>query len=191
MTQGSSPGTSEISNATTRAGAAAAASLPPLIAERCLRTQFISEMVAPLFSSALLMPCLSARVTPLGWHGEQRRAAARNKAEHEIVFGQALHARKNAFGRLPPCGVRNGMARLDHLQCGDKGRRDRNASRPGLREVPSNDPQPPWPWPRRPCPRQRRSCGRPEVGADAPGGIFLGRPRLRQPRTCREEVCED
>ena len=64
ITQGSSPGTSEIMRLTTRAGAAAAASLPPLIADKCRRTQFISEMVAPLFNSALLMPCLSASVTP-------------------------------------------------------------------------------------------------------------------------------
>src|SRR5271166_3130028 len=64
ITLGSSPGTSEISKATTRAGAAAAANLPPLIADRCLRTQFISEIAAPLFSKALLIPCLSARVMP-------------------------------------------------------------------------------------------------------------------------------
>ena len=64
ITQGSSPGTSEIMRVTTRAGAAAAASLPPLIADKCRRTQFISEMVAPLFKRALLMPCLSASVTP-------------------------------------------------------------------------------------------------------------------------------
>jgi hypothetical protein len=43
----SSPGTSEIASVTTRAGAAARARRPPLIAERCLRTQLISAMLAP------------------------------------------------------------------------------------------------------------------------------------------------
>ena len=64
ITDGSSPGTSEIISATTLAGAAASASRPPLMAERCLRTAFISPMVAPLFSSALLTACLSASVKP-------------------------------------------------------------------------------------------------------------------------------
>ncbi len=64
MTAGSSPGTSEIASVTTRAGAAAAASRPPLIAERCLRRQFISAMLAPLRSSALVTARLSSRVSP-------------------------------------------------------------------------------------------------------------------------------
>ncbi len=64
ITAGSSPGTSLIASVTTRAGLAAAASLPPLMAERCLRTQFISEMFAPQASSARLIACLSASVSP-------------------------------------------------------------------------------------------------------------------------------
>ena len=64
MIEGSSPGTSEIISATTLAGDAAAASLPPLIAERCFRTVFISLMVAPDLSSALFTACLSSRLTP-------------------------------------------------------------------------------------------------------------------------------
>ena len=64
MTDGSSPGTSLISSVTTRAGAQAAAKRPPLIADRCLRTQFISEIVAPLLSNSLLIRCLSASSKP-------------------------------------------------------------------------------------------------------------------------------
>ena len=64
ITAGSSPGTSLMASVTTRAGAHAAASLPPLIADRCLRTQFISSMAAPLASSARLIACLSCRVSP-------------------------------------------------------------------------------------------------------------------------------
>ena len=35
-----------------------------MIADRCFLTQFISSIAAPLFSSALLIACFSARVTP-------------------------------------------------------------------------------------------------------------------------------
>ncbi len=63
ITERSSPGTSEMMSVTTRAGAAEMASLPPLIAERCLRTAFISSMRAPLLSNARVIACLSASVT--------------------------------------------------------------------------------------------------------------------------------
>src|SRR5476649_708770 len=52
MTPGSSLGTSEISHDRTCAGCAAIARRPPLIADRCLRTVFISPMCAPDFSNA-------------------------------------------------------------------------------------------------------------------------------------------
>ncbi len=63
MTDRSSPGTSEITRLTTAAPPAASASLPPLIADRCLRTQLISRIVAPLFSNSRVSCCLSASVT--------------------------------------------------------------------------------------------------------------------------------
>ena len=47
--------------------------------------------------------------------GEQRRAAAGNEAQHEIVGGQALHAFENAQRRLFPRGVRHGMGGFDDL----------------------------------------------------------------------------
>ena len=53
MCVGSSPVTSEMMSATTGARLAAA-SRPPAIAERCLRTVLISWMSAPLFSSWLV-----------------------------------------------------------------------------------------------------------------------------------------
>src|SRR6266404_3713368 len=62
MTAGSSPGTSEIASVTMRAGAAAAASLPPLMAERCFLTVLISVIVAPERRSARVTACLSASV---------------------------------------------------------------------------------------------------------------------------------
>ncbi len=64
MMERSSPGTSEIASATTRAGAAATARRPPLIADKCFRTVFISAICAPHFSKARLTACLSASVIP-------------------------------------------------------------------------------------------------------------------------------
>jgi hypothetical protein len=64
ITDGSSPGTSEMINDTTLAGAAATANRPPLIAERRLRAQLISWMLAPLLRSALFKACLSSNLIP-------------------------------------------------------------------------------------------------------------------------------
>ena len=64
ITAGSSPGTSEIRRLTTRAGWQAAPRRPPLMAERCLRTQLISSMAAPERSSAPVIACLSASSIP-------------------------------------------------------------------------------------------------------------------------------
>jgi hypothetical protein len=83
MSTGWSPGTSEISRFTTRAGWQAAARRPPLIAERWRRTQFISEIVAPDLSSALVDRLLVV----------QAEALARQ--------GQAAPSRRRKSGRAP------------------------------------------------------------------------------------------
>ena len=67
---------------TTRAGAAAAARRPPLIADIALRTAFISWIGAPERSSALFTACLSLERQPLGRQRQQRRGAARDQAHH-------------------------------------------------------------------------------------------------------------
>ena len=64
MIDGSSPGTSLMVSVTTCAGAQAAASRPPLMRDRCLRTQFISVMLAPESSSSRLMRCFSCSPRP-------------------------------------------------------------------------------------------------------------------------------
>ena len=64
MVAGSSPATSDMASVASCAGAAAAASRPPLIAERCLRTVLISWMSAPAASRARFTACLSASVRP-------------------------------------------------------------------------------------------------------------------------------
>src|SRR5713101_2209262 len=72
ITAGSSPGTSEIARVRMRAGAAAAARRPPLIAERCFRTVLISPIVAPARSTPRGAACLSTSVGP--GSGNFRRA---------------------------------------------------------------------------------------------------------------------
>ena len=64
MAAGSSPGTSEMMRVHSRAGSAAWASRPPLMAESWRRSTFISLMVAPLASRMRLSACLSASVMP-------------------------------------------------------------------------------------------------------------------------------
>ena len=78
---------------------AAAARRPPLMAERCFRTVFISPMVAPEASSARFTACLSASVKPVGGKRQQRRAAAGDEAEHEIVRPGALRQRRECAAR--------------------------------------------------------------------------------------------
>jgi len=53
-----------MSSDTTRAGHACIASRPPLIADRCLRTVFISAIVAPRSSSACVIACFCASEMP-------------------------------------------------------------------------------------------------------------------------------
>jgi hypothetical protein len=63
------PTTSDRMRLTTVAGRARRASWPPLSAERCLRTAFVSTMVAPQRRSAPVIACLSASETPPAGRG--------------------------------------------------------------------------------------------------------------------------
>ena len=85
MSIGSSPGTSDMSSVTTRAGWQAAASRPPLIADRCRRTQFISLIVAPDFEQRAIDVLLVVEREARRRQREQRRAAAGDQRDHEIV----------------------------------------------------------------------------------------------------------
>ena len=91
------------------------ASRPPLIAERCLRTQLISLMFAPLLSSALFKACLSSSVIP-GAGRESKaepppdiRQSARSSGPRPLTRSRILRA------AVLPCGVGNGMGGLDDL----------------------------------------------------------------------------
>ena len=70
----SSPTTSESTSVTTRAGAAARARPPPLSHDRCLRTAFVSWIVAPARRRSAVVRALSSSVTPSA--GEGRSADA-------------------------------------------------------------------------------------------------------------------
>ena len=100
---------------TVSAGKAAAASRPPLIAERCFRTVFIAVMSAPEASSARLTACFSSRRDPLRRQGEQRRAAARNQAEHQVVRPGAFGEREDAARSVAPARVGDRVRGLDDL----------------------------------------------------------------------------
>ena len=123
ITAGSSPGTSEMTSVTTCAGAQAAASRPPLIADRCLRTQFISAMLAPALEQRLVDRLLVARASARGGQRQQRGSAAGDQAQHQVVGGEPAHAIEDARPlRVPPrrapdarlrpprCAARHGMA---------------------------------------------------------------------------------
>ena len=96
---GSSPGTSEIASVTTRAGCARDASRPPLMRERCLRTVFISPMLAPERNSARVTACLSAKRQSVGGRDPVGRCAARHQHQHQIVCRRALGELERALRR--------------------------------------------------------------------------------------------
>ena len=94
MSLGASPGTPEISRVTMRAGWQAAARRPPFSADRWRRTQFLSPMLAPLASKALLIACLSARLRQVrrqaqrrlcGSHGGIEQAAQQQQQQQAVV----------------------------------------------------------------------------------------------------------
>ena len=115
MTAGSSPGTSEITRVTSRAGWAAAASRPPLMADRCLRTVFISPIGAPERSRARVDRLLVRQREARGGQAEQGRSAARDQRQHEVVRPQSPHHLQHAAGGAVAVLVGNRMRRLDDL----------------------------------------------------------------------------
>lgn len=96
---------------TTRAGWKAAASRPPLTADRWRRTQLISEMVAPLLSSAREMACLSCSIMLSPGSGRRGRAAAGDEADHRQIVGGRLAAHVEHAARRGAAGaIRHGWA---------------------------------------------------------------------------------
>ncbi len=71
------------------------------MAERCLRTQFISAIVAPLRSSALFTTCLSSSVTP----GVGRARSAEPPPEMRQISRSSAE-RPSASSRMRPAAAR-------------------------------------------------------------------------------------
>ena len=115
ITAGSSPGTSLIARVTTRAGRAAAASRPPLMAERCLRTQFISEMFAPDASKARLIACLSASERPAAGAAHNADPPPEISASTRSSEPKPAHALQQPTCASFAVGIRHGVRGLDHL----------------------------------------------------------------------------
>ena len=113
MSSGRSPGTSDISRVMTRAGWQAAASRPPLIADRWRRTQFISLMVAPLASSARLTACLSRSVRPSSGSGS--RAEPPPEIRHSTVSSGRKPLTRSSMRRRAARPRRHRMGGLDDL----------------------------------------------------------------------------
>ena len=61
----------------------------------------------------------------IGRQGQQGRAAARNQAQHQVIFGQPLRQRQNALGCRQACGIGYRMRGLDHFNALGQTRRTR------------------------------------------------------------------
>ncbi len=115
MTAGSSPGTSEIASVSTGAGQAASASRPPLIADRCLRTQLISPMLAPERSSAAVSARFSASVMPAAGAASRAEPPPEISASTRSCCGQPRNFAQNARRRRLARRIRHRVRRLDDL----------------------------------------------------------------------------
>ena len=111
ITDKSSPTTSEITSVMT-GPAVAAASLPPLIADRCLRTALSSSIVAPPFRSCRTVSLLILERDALGGERHQRRGAAGEQHDEQIAPRRSGRNRQRAPGRLHAARVGNGMPRV-------------------------------------------------------------------------------
>ena len=159
ITAGSSPGTSEIAKVTTRAGAAAAASRPPLIAERCLRTRVdLADRRAAAQQRARHRLLVGER-QPRRRQRQQRRAAARDQKHQLIVGPEALRQIEDAPRRALAGGVGHRVARLDDLDplAGHAMAVARHDD--ALRAAPATVPRRRAPSPPRPCRRRPPTCG--------------------------------
>ncbi len=150
MTAGSSPTTSEIASVTTGT-VEAAASHPPLTADRCLRTVLSSVIVSPLAKQPIGRLLLVVETEASGRHSHQRRRAAGHQHQQNsgvvLLAGQlergapralavnGWHRMVAADGRQPR--VQNGIRRRDDetaghavLQTAHGARRHRHAALP-------------------------------------------------------------
>ena len=156
-------------------------SRPPLMAERCFRTQLISAMVAPQVSSARVTARLSSSETPAGRQGEQRRRPARHQAQHQIVRRKVPDAVQDALRRFFVRPRRAPDGSPPPPRCASGAGRGRSASPRCPKGARANAPRPPAPSPPPPCRRRPPGCGPWAASA----GRAAGRARHRPPRARR------
>ena len=105
-------GTSLTAKVTFVAGPAAAASLPPFTAEKCLRTAFIASIGAPQLTNARCTCCISAKCKlAIERQLHQRRAAPRQKKKHQRPLITLRQHLQNGFARLPALLIRDRVPR--------------------------------------------------------------------------------
>ena len=98
-----------------------------MISERCLRTQFISEIGAPDFRSCLVSACLASKLTPAAG-ADQIADAPPESRQSTRSFGPALFGEfDRAFGAGDRIGVGHRVAGLQDLD--DPGRQPKAVPR--------------------------------------------------------------
>ena len=90
--------------------AAAAASLPPLIADRCLRTVLSSSIVAPPLSSRRTVSCLSSSVMPSAGSAISAEAPPESSTTSRSRLDRSGRDRQRAPGRRRRCAHRESDA---------------------------------------------------------------------------------
>ena len=112
---GRSPGTSEISSVTTRAGWHAAARRPPLIARQVAAHAIDLADGGAGCEQRARQRLLDFEREPRRRQRQKRRPAARDEAEHEILRRQPPNALEHALGAAHAGRIGNRMSRLDDL----------------------------------------------------------------------------
>ncbi len=139
------------------------------MADRCLRTQFISPIEAPDLSKAAVIARFSASDKPAAGAASRARPTTGDQGQHTILRPQPGRAWPEC-ARLPPRRQHPAPgARPRRSRSARMARHGRSASRPVHRAAPTNGARPPGPWPPMPCRRRSRSAARHRPAANAGG----------------------
>ena len=115
MTEGSSPGTSEMTKVTTRAGRGGGGEPAALDGREMLAHAIHLRDRRAAFEQRPVDLLLVGEGQAGGGERQQRRGAARDQAEHEIIGREPAHRRQDARRRRRTRRVGHGMGGLDHL----------------------------------------------------------------------------
>ncbi len=164
MASSTSPATSETVRLTSRAGAARAASRPPLIAETCLRTVFTSTIGAPDPSSSSWRRLFSACVTPSGGRlvsaelPPVKAAITRSPGPRPSTSSMTRRAAASERSEGSGWSARSTSTRSSAIESAPL----RTATAPPSRRSPSMLLERSTRWRASLCPSRRRSRGRPD-----------------------------